>query len=321
MARGRVAGHAAALVKNPDLPRRGLPDDDAGVVVVARALEHADREEDGRISGQIRRPAVRALAACRVGSRQDLGLAAPRGDSHQARREIRGVDDRVVGEPDAAAVVRGVGDDRRDAAVRRDLLQLAVREEADPLSVGREERRRRALRCPRPVSARSDRGSARRADAVRRGPRRRRAAFRPGTGPGPACRRRGSAPPPTGSPRSSSGATPPRPAGAAAPATSRQPRRRRAGRRRSPGPRCRVRGASVEGGIAGSKASSISRRASAMSWNRVFASRSRHRRSTRRTEDGVSGGSAVQSTSARRTAASMSETVSPSKALRPVSIS
>ena len=58
-----------------------------------------------------------------------------------------------------------------------------------------------------------------------------------------------------------------------------------------------------------------------MSRNRVRRSRSRQRRRTRRTEAGVSAGSADQSTSRISTAASVSDTVSPSNALRPESIS
>src|SRR5215831_2956472 len=56
-----------------------------------------------------------------------------------------------------------------------------------------------------------------------------------------------------------------------------------------------------------SGASSIAIRASATSWNRVFRSLSRQRLRTRRADVGVSGGSADQSTSARSTAASVSE--------------
>ena len=85
-----------------------------------------------------------------------------------------------------------------------------------------------------------------------------------------------------------------------------------------------ARGRAITGVAAGgaeSTTSSISIRASAMSRNRVRVSRSRQRRRTRLTEGGVSGGNALQSGSDFRIAASVSDTVSPSNALRPASIS
>ena len=72
---------------------------------------------------------------------------------------------------------------------------------------------------------------------------------------------------------------------------------------------------------AASSRSPSSSRASPMCCRRVFGSRLKHRRSTRRTPAGVSLGSAFHLTSARRTAASVSETVSPLKSFRPESVS
>ena len=66
-------------------------------------------------------------------------------------------------------------------------------------------------------------------------------------------------------------------------------------------------------------ASSISSRTSPMSRARFFGSFSRQRRSTRRIAIGVSVGSLLQSGSARRTAASVSETVGPSNNCAPAS--
>ena len=62
-------------------------------------------------------------------------------------------------------------------------------------------------------------------------------------------------------------------------------------------------------------------RASPMSRSRFFGSRSRQRRSSERIAGGVDDGSADQSISWRRTAASVSLTVSPSKSRLPLSIS
>ena len=73
--------------------------------------------------------------------------------------------------------------------------------------------------------------------------------------------------------------------------------------------------------LVGAPASSRSSRASAMSWSLSFASRCRHRRRIRLTPAGVCSGSFDQSGSSLRTAASVSLTVSPSKARFPVSIS
>ena len=68
-------------------------------------------------------------------------------------------------------------------------------------------------------------------------------------------------------------------------------------------------------------AASISRRASPASASRRFRSFSRHRRSKRLIEAGVSPGSTAQSGSPRTTAAIVSVTSSQPKARRPVSIS
>lgn len=68
-------------------------------------------------------------------------------------------------------------------------------------------------------------------------------------------------------------------------------------------------------------ASSITRRASATSCNRFFGFRSRQRRRRRRIAGGVAGGSAAKSISRVSTAASVSGTVSPRKAERPVNVS
>jgi hypothetical protein len=68
-------------------------------------------------------------------------------------------------------------------------------------------------------------------------------------------------------------------------------------------------------------ASSSATRTSAISCWRFFGFRSRHRRSKRLTDGGVAAGSSFHRGSRVRTAASTSETVSPSKSRRPVSIS
>ena len=68
-------------------------------------------------------------------------------------------------------------------------------------------------------------------------------------------------------------------------------------------------------------AAAPSSHASPMSRSRFFGSRSRQRPRSARTWGGVSGGSFDQSGSCRSTAASTSETVSPSKQRVPVSIS
>ena len=67
-----------------------------------------------------------------------------------------------------------------------------------------------------------------------------------------------------------------------------------------------------------SSTSSISILASAMSRSRRLASFSRHRFSSRRTSPGVAAGNAVQSGSRSRMAASVSVSVSPANARRPV---
>ena len=69
--------------------------------------------------------------------------------------------------------------------------------------------------------------------------------------------------------------------------------------------------------VGASSRSPSSSRASPMCCNRVFGSRLKHRRSKRRTPTGVSLGSAFHWISARRTAASVSEAVSPGRASVP----
>ena len=72
---------------------------------------------------------------------------------------------------------------------------------------------------------------------------------------------------------------------------------------------------------AGAAGSSSTIRASPMSRSRRLTSRSRHRAIRRRTDAGVDAGSAVQSMSWRKTAASVSAMSSPLNARWPVSIS
>ncbi len=79
--------------------------------------------------------------------------------------------------------------------------------------------------------------------------------------------------------------------------------------------------ASPEGRLRITSGSLSSTRASPMSRNRCFGSRSRHRRTSPTSAGGVSAGSAANSGSRISTAASVVEMSSPSNARRPVSIS
>ena len=105
-------------------------------------------EEDRAAAGQDLRIPVAVFALRDVGCGQDRRLAALGGHARQARRAAERrwrVHDRPVGSPAGAAVRPGVDDFLHGPAADADLLHLALREEAQPSGVRREEWMERAV--------------------------------------------------------------------------------------------------------------------------------------------------------------------------------
>ena len=131
------ARERASLVDDGPLPRRELDGLDDSLVVVASG--ELRREQDRLAAGEGRGPPMRALARGDVRLRQGTRLAAGRRDHREAAGRLRGEHDRVVRHPGGAARERRVADRGRRPSRDGRLAELAAGEEADPLSVRREE--------------------------------------------------------------------------------------------------------------------------------------------------------------------------------------
>src|ERR671931_1993124 len=76
----------------------------------------------------------------RTGSCEAVGLTACGSNGKQPDIEVRGVDDRVIGPPARTSKHGNVTQRYGSAATDRNLLQLAISNEAEPVALGGEER-------------------------------------------------------------------------------------------------------------------------------------------------------------------------------------
>src|SRR5439155_10579332 len=115
----------------------GLETDDANVGILPTERVRTLRKKYRFSAWQNLRPAANGVG---VRLRQRLRCAAGRGNTHQARTDVRREDDVAVLTPTATPGGPRIAQCHRGAALHRHLLQLSAREEPDPLPVGREER-------------------------------------------------------------------------------------------------------------------------------------------------------------------------------------
>ena len=93
------AGHVDALHHDAALAGRKGEGHEASLVVVVRAVEGADREEDRAAAGEENGPAVGALSLVRLGRHHGLGHPSGRAHAPQAGVVRRDEEDRAVGRP------------------------------------------------------------------------------------------------------------------------------------------------------------------------------------------------------------------------------
>ena len=136
---GHEAGHVDALRHDAALAGREGEGHEAGLVVVVRAVDRADREEDRAAAGEENGPAERALALAVLGRHHGLGRPSGRAHAPQAGVVRGDEEDRAVGRPHAASRVGGVRQVLGRAAGEGDGLQPPVREEAERGAVRGEE--------------------------------------------------------------------------------------------------------------------------------------------------------------------------------------
>src|SRR5215472_4826911 len=134
MARRHIASVRTAFDQRGPLARLKREHSNMRIVIGALSSQ-LNSEQYGLITWQDLWPTMAQLFLFEVGCRERLRSAPRRGDAHESRTKVWGVDDGIVVNPACAMGDQSIAEHGGRAAVERDFSHLAIGEEPYPLAV------------------------------------------------------------------------------------------------------------------------------------------------------------------------------------------